>query len=184
MRQDHLIEEYRRENQRLKDLLIKHSISFGEKEESQPTEKSAKEVLVSSVLSRMREEDAEKKVRIEGTPHIRVDNLFTRQNGVFLPVSAMNFPEAQVIASPLHPMSRSSKKRRSKLPEYSTSVLKKWLFEHWFHPYPAEEEKAILCNQTNLTLNQINNWFTNARRRILPRSKAPNTGTPHYAVIK
>jgi hypothetical protein len=34
-----------------------------------------------------------------------------------------------------------------------------------------EEGKAILCQQTNLTMNQINNWFTNARRRILPKTK-------------
>ena len=41
-----------------------------------------------------------------------------------------------------------------------------------FHPYPSEEEKAMLCQQTNLTLNQINNWFTNARRRLLPKTAA------------
>jgi hypothetical protein len=30
----------------------------------------------------------------------------------------------------------------------------------------------MLCSQTNLTLNQINNWFTNARRRLLPKTAA------------
>jgi hypothetical protein len=64
-----------------------------------------------------------------------------------------------------------TKKRRGKLPEAATVLLKKWLFEHWLHPYPSEEEKSLLCSQTHLSLNQINNWFTNARRRILPKSK-------------
>jgi hypothetical protein len=28
-------------------------------------------------------------------------------------------------------------KRRGKLPENSTNLLKKWLFDHWYHPYPS-----------------------------------------------
>eukprot|EP01113_Clastostelium_recurvatum_P031890 TRINITY_DN4032_c1_g1_i1.p1 TRINITY_DN4032_c1_g1~~TRINITY_DN4032_c1_g1_i1.p1 ORF type:complete len:537 (+),score=122.03 TRINITY_DN4032_c1_g1_i1:245-1855(+) len=71
------------------------------------------------------------------------------------------------------------KKKRGKLPEVATSILKKWLFDHYIHPYPTEEEKGALATKTNLSLNQINNWFTNARRRILPKSKgqsSPMTG--------
>jgi hypothetical protein len=64
------------------------------------------------------------------------------------------------------------KRRRGKLPEHSTNFLKKWLYNHWFHPYPSEEEKTLLCQATNLHISQINNWFTNARRRILPKSKS------------
>eukprot|EP01118_Nematostelium_gracile_P005319 TRINITY_DN1675_c0_g1_i2.p1 TRINITY_DN1675_c0_g1~~TRINITY_DN1675_c0_g1_i2.p1 ORF type:complete len:227 (-),score=73.97 TRINITY_DN1675_c0_g1_i2:152-832(-) len=59
------------------------------------------------------------------------------------------------------------KKRRGNLPKAATNILKKWLFDHLFHPYPTEEEKANLSNQTSLSLNQISNWFINARRRIL-----------------
>jgi len=59
------------------------------------------------------------------------------------------------------------KKRRGNLPKAATGVLKKWLFDHLFHPYPTEEEKSVLGQQTGLTMNQISNWFINARRRIL-----------------
>ncbi len=59
------------------------------------------------------------------------------------------------------------KKRRGKLPDPAIKMLKVWLFEHSGHPYPSENEKALMINETNLSLIQINNWFSNARRRIL-----------------
>jgi len=63
--------------------------------------------------------------------------------------------------------SPNGKKRRGNLPKPATNLLKKWLFDHLYHPYPLEEEKAMLSSQTGLSLNQISNWFINARRRIL-----------------
>ena len=44
-----------------------------------------------------------------------------------------------------------------------------WLKEHQDNPYPNDDEKEMLINKTKLTINQINYWFTNARRRILPK---------------
>jgi len=61
----------------------------------------------------------------------------------------------------------NSKKRRGNLPKASTNILKKWLYDHLYHPYPTEEEKKMLESRTGMTLNQISNWFINARRRIL-----------------
>ncbi|CAO3609327.1 unnamed protein product [Mucor fragilis] len=63
--------------------------------------------------------------------------------------------------------SSTNKRRRGNLPKAVTAILRDWLSRHKKHPYPTEEEKAALAAETNLNLNQISNWFINARRRIL-----------------
>lgn len=63
-------------------------------------------------------------------------------------------------------------RRRGKLPQAVTALLRNWLMSHTSHPYPTEEEKKFLCEQTALNMNQVSNWFINARRRIL----VPPTG--------
>ncbi|CAG8675785.1 9174_t:CDS:2 [Dentiscutata erythropus] len=62
----------------------------------------------------------------------------------------------------------SPKKRRGNLPKATTALLKDWLARHKKHPYPTEEEKQDLAKETMLNLQQISNWFINARRRHLP----------------
>ncbi|KAL9540091.1 hypothetical protein MBANPS3_009879 [Mucor bainieri] len=62
----------------------------------------------------------------------------------------------------------NGRRRRGNLPKTVTAILKQWLIDHSRHPYPTEEEKRGLRIKTDLTLNQISNWFINARRRILP----------------
>ncbi|CBY09889.1 unnamed protein product [Oikopleura dioica] len=61
--------------------------------------------------------------------------------------------------------------KRGLLPRQATDTLRGWLFQlrspHLVHPYPSEDEKRNLAQQTGLTLLQVNNWFINARRRIL-----------------
>uniref|UniRef100_A0A3P9PMQ4 Pbx/knotted 1 homeobox 1.2 n=1 Tax=Poecilia reticulata TaxID=8081 RepID=A0A3P9PMQ4_POERE len=61
----------------------------------------------------------------------------------------------------------STKNKRGVLPKHATNVMRSWLFQHIGHPYPTEDEKKQIAGQTNLTLLQVNNWFINARRRIL-----------------
>ncbi|CAG8488015.1 11023_t:CDS:2 [Dentiscutata erythropus] len=60
------------------------------------------------------------------------------------------------------------KRRRGNLPKSTTALLKNWLAQHKKHPYPTEEEKSALAKETRLSLQQISNWFINARRRHLP----------------
>lgn len=80
-------------------------------------------------------------------------------------ISASNhhhkYQQKSMVADP------TKKRRRGNLPKEVTEFLRKWLIQHKKHPYPAEKEKADLANQTGLTVNQISNWFINARRRIL-----------------
>lgn len=67
------------------------------------------------------------------------------------------------LAKPYH----QSKRKRGNLPKTTTAILRDWLLKHKTHPYPTEDQKQELANATSLTVNQISNWFINARRRIL-----------------
>ncbi|KAH8895002.1 hypothetical protein GQ53DRAFT_73409 [Thozetella sp. PMI_491] len=60
------------------------------------------------------------------------------------------------------------RKRRGNLPKETTDKLRAWFMAHLGHPYPTEDEKQELMRQTGLQMNQISNWFINARRRQLP----------------
>ncbi|XP_031284837.1 homeobox protein knotted-1-like LET12 isoform X1 [Pistacia vera] len=57
------------------------------------------------------------------------------------------------------------KRRAGKLPGDTTSLLKAWWQSHAKWPYPTEEDKAKLVQETGLHLKQINNWFINQRKR-------------------
>ncbi|ETE73766.1 Homeobox protein Meis1, partial [Ophiophagus hannah] len=46
------------------------------------------------------------------------------------------------------------------------------------HPYPSEEQKKQLAQDTGLTILQVNNWFINARRRIV-QPMIDHQGTPY-----
>ncbi|KAL5567610.1 hypothetical protein UlMin_024185 [Ulmus minor] len=52
------------------------------------------------------------------------------------------------------------------LPEPAVAVLRRWLFEHFLHPYPTDSEKLMLAQQTGLSRSQVSNWFINSRVRI------------------
>jgi len=65
------------------------------------------------------------------------------------------------------------------LPKEATDLLKGWLLEHVYKPYPTEDEKLKLISQTGLTMTQLNNFFTNARRRYLKRILSKSSAA-HY----
>nr|AAO47087.1 homeodomain-containing protein [Venturia canescens] len=85
-----------------------------------------------------------------------------------------------------HGSIRKGRQKRGVLPKQATSIMRAWLFHHLVHPYPTEDEKRQIASQTNLTLLQVNNWFINARRRILQpmldgagAEALPRTGKRH-----
>ncbi|KAF3842678.1 hypothetical protein F7725_001527 [Dissostichus mawsoni] len=104
---------------------------------------------------------------------------------VYQPVTVVT-PQGQVLQLQFHQDlnlfnhdDNSSKNKRGVLPKLATNVMRSWLFQHIGHPYPTEDEKKQIAIQTNLTLLQVNNWFINARRRILqPMLDASSSETP------
>ncbi|KRH94064.1 TALE/PBX transcription factor [Pseudoloma neurophilia] len=73
-------------------------------------------------------------------------------------------------------ITKSNKQKRVNYSRNITKVLRDWLALNMLNPYPSEIQKAQLSVKTGLDQNQINNWFINARRRILPlmRQKTQN----------
>lgn len=95
---------------------------------------------------------------------------FGRKSRSTSTISTPSPPPLVVATSPSTPpltADTTKKRRRGNLPKDVTEFLRKWLIQHKKHPYPAEKEKADLARHTGLTVNQISNWFINARRRIL-----------------
>ncbi|XP_065061595.1 homeobox protein meis3-A-like isoform X2 [Rhopilema esculentum] len=78
---------------------------------------------------------------------------------------------------------KSKERKRGTFPKIATNILKSWLFQHLSHPYPSEEQKRMLTSQTGLTFLQVNNWFINARRRIVQPmiEKSARLGKPAIA---
>uniref|UniRef100_A0A1I8HM58 Homeobox domain-containing protein n=1 Tax=Macrostomum lignano TaxID=282301 RepID=A0A1I8HM58_9PLAT len=62
---------------------------------------------------------------------------------------------------------RRRQRKRGIFPKCATNIMRAWLFQNLSHPYPSEEQKKQLSGDTGLTILQVNNWFINARRRIV-----------------
>merc|ERR1719232_1535241 len=62
---------------------------------------------------------------------------------------------------------KKNDKKRGIFPKVATNILRAWLFQHLTHPYPSEDQKKQLAQDTGLSILQVNNWFINARRRIV-----------------
>ncbi|XP_059159105.1 homeobox protein Meis1-like [Physella acuta] len=48
-------------------------------------------------------------------------------------------------------------KKRGIFPKVATNIMRAWLFQHLSHPYPSEEQKKQLAQDTGLTILQVNN---------------------------
>uniref|UniRef100_A0A0N5AWD0 Homeobox domain-containing protein n=1 Tax=Syphacia muris TaxID=451379 RepID=A0A0N5AWD0_9BILA len=64
---------------------------------------------------------------------------------------------------------------KRKLPLKAVELLKDWYYNHLVHPYPNDTEKCKLSKETGLHITQINNWFINARRRIVAKTSPSST---------
>ena len=62
------------------------------------------------------------------------------------------------------PMTRASKRSTSRS-KTSTRPLRLWFSGHLEHPYPTEHDKEQLVSASGLSRTQVDNWFSNARRR-------------------
>jgi len=68
-----------------------------------------------------------------------------------------------------------SPRKSSSLPTETVDYLKAWMMspEHIAHPYPTEQEKAQIMDDTGIELKQLTNWFVNNRKRYWkPRVEA------------
>lgn len=75
---------------------------------------------------------------------------------------------------------KREKRKRNQLFHDQKKVLMNWLLLHKSHPYPNESEKNALAAATNLTYEQVSNWFINNRRRILRNKlQEPSFEAPH-----
>lgn len=59
----------------------------------------------------------------------------------------------------------------ARFPQAAIRILKNWIVQHIDHPYPTDEEKEVLKQETGLTIGQISNWMANTRRRQKARPK-------------
>jgi len=88
------------------------------------------------------------------------------------------------LPNPFQKDSTSRRKRKhTVISQKSSQILKLWLFDHSKHPYPDDDEKDELCLRTNLTIPQLNHWFTNARQRILPPYLRKMAGVEHSCML-
>ena len=70
----------------------------------------------------------------------------------------------------------------------NTDILVEWIRDHP-HPYPDRPTKVYLTCKANMTMKQLNDWFSNARRDIKKngisnwlRKRQGGVGPPNYLV--
>ncbi|KAI0163943.1 hypothetical protein GGR57DRAFT_451888 [Xylariaceae sp. FL1272] len=83
------------------------------------------------------------------------------ESGARQPAVAAAAPSACSVGPLTAPANRRAKSHAVN----KTRPLRNWFACHLDDPYPTEEEKAELVQQSGMSWVQVVNWFTNARRR-------------------
>lgn len=58
------------------------------------------------------------------------------------------------------------KKPKRNFDKQAREQLNKWFFDHLHDPYPTDDDKRQLSQQTGLSIAQVNTWFGNQRMRF------------------
>ena len=61
-------------------------------------------------------------------------------------------------------------RERSRIPQHSVEVMRRWIKAHQDNPFPDEMEREALAREANLSVHQVNSWLDSARRRWRSRS--------------
>ncbi|KAJ3119764.1 hypothetical protein HK098_005189 [Nowakowskiella sp. JEL0407] len=75
------------------------------------------------------------------------------------------------------------RKQRKTRPNFSKDIialLNQWILTHYDNPYPQKEVKLRMQEQTGLSELQLDNWFSNARRRLLVKDEV----TKRYSIAQ
>jgi Homeobox KN domain len=84
-------------------------------------------------------------------------------------IFAVHEDEQQQKADDTEPKRKSGSTRYS---EDCLVILNSWLADHVHKPYPNRKQMEDLAQSSGLTCSQVNNWFTNIRKRKLnPKKK-------------
>ena len=64
-----------------------------------------------------------------------------------------------------------TKKRRGNLPKHVTDILRIWFTDHLAHPYPTEDEKQALMQQTGLSISQVSHIPLRCASALIERAR-------------
>ncbi|XP_016139981.1 homeobox protein Meis1-like [Sinocyclocheilus grahami] len=74
---------------------------------------------------------------------------------------------------------RKNNKKRGIFPKVATNIMRAWLFQHLTHPYPSEEQKKQLSQDTGLTVLQVNNCLVSVNGLVELERECLGHGGPY-----
>lgn len=172
----------RRQIERLQYSEMRDAERQQQQQRQREKERIEEERLNAILKEEMREQERreQERLREERRRDFAVNEFFTNGTQYFTtpyvpywPYQTTSGPQAANVAlyDQGRPASSEAPQRRGNLPRDVTNLLRTWLDAHLGHPYPTEDEKQRLAEQTGLSIVQVSNWFINARRRSIPSIK-------------